>query len=103
MLKEQARIKYHSLSSEEKVKKSKYAKKWCNNLSDDKKATKRDYAKNRYHNMTDEEMQKYKEYQKNYQTLYWKKKKYELEYIKKEQGNFDKNAVLTPSKTNIES
>ena len=75
MLKEQARIKYHSLSSEEKVKKSKYAKKWCNNLSDDKKAIKRDYAKNRYHNMTDEEMQKYKEYQKNYQTLYWKKKK----------------------------
>ena len=103
MLKEQARIKYHSLSSEEKVKKSKYAKKWCNNLSDDKKAIKRDYAKNRYHNMTDEEMQKYKEYQKNYQTLYWKKKIYELENIKKEQGNFDKNAVLTPSKTNIES
>ena len=68
-----------------------------------KKTIKRDYAKNRYHNMTDEEMQKYKEYQKNYQTLYWKKKKYELENIKKEQGNFDKNAVLTPSKTNIES
>ena len=45
MLKEQARIKYHSLSSEEKVKKSKYAKKWCNNLSDDKKNYKKRLCK----------------------------------------------------------
>ena len=48
--------------------------------------------------MNDEEMQKYKEYQKNYQKMYREKKKQELENIKRGQGNFDKNAVLTPSK-----
>ena len=50
-------------------------------------------------NMNDEQMQKHKEYQKNYQKIYRAKEKQELEYIKKEQGDFDKNAVLTPSKT----
>ena len=48
--------------------------------------------------MTDEEMQNYKEYQKNYQKMYREKKKQELENIKSGQGNFDKNAVLIPSK-----
>ena len=49
--------------------------------------------------MSDEELQKHKEYQKNYQKIYRAKKKQELENIKKAQGNFDKNAVLTPPKT----
>ena len=56
-------------------------------------------AKNRYHNMNDEQMQKRKEYQKNYQKMYSAKKKQELENSKKEQGDFDKNAVLTLPKT----
>ena len=43
--------------------------------------------------------QKHKEYLKSYQKIYRAKKKQELENIKKEQGDFDKNAVLTPSKT----
>ena len=66
MIKEQARIKYRSLSSEEKDKKDEYGKNWYNNLPEDKKNVKREYAKNKYHNMTDEEMQKHKEYQENY-------------------------------------
>ena len=49
--------------------------------------------------MSDEELQKHKEYQKNYQKIYRAKKKQELENIKKAQGNFDKNAVLTPPTT----
>ena len=44
-------------------------------------------------------MQKHKEYQKNYQKMYRAKKKQELENSKKEKGDFDKNAVLTPPKT----
>ena len=103
LIKEQARIKYHSLSIEEKNKRSEYAKNWCNNLPSDKKNIKKEYGKNRYHNMTDEEIQKHKEYQKNYQKMYHEKKKQELENIKRGQGNFDKNAVVTPPKTKIES
>ena len=72
MIKEQARIKYHSLSPEEKNKKNEYAKNWYNNLPEDKSNVKREYAKNKY-NMTDEEMQKHKEYQESYQKLYRKK------------------------------
>ena len=49
--------------------------------------------------MNDEQMQKRKEYQKNYQKMYSAKKKQELENSKKEQGDFDKNAVLTLPKT----
>ena len=49
--------------------------------------------------MNDEQMQKHKEYQKNYQKMYHAKKKQELENSKKEQGDFDKNPVLTPPKT----
>ena len=49
--------------------------------------------------MNDEQMQKHKEYQQNYQKIYRAKKKKKLENIKKEQGDFDKNAVLTPPKT----
>ena len=49
--------------------------------------------------MNDEKMQKHKEYQKNYQKMYRPKKKQELENSKKEQGDFDKHAVLTPPKT----
>ena len=49
--------------------------------------------------MSDEELQKHKEYQKNYLKLYHAKQKQELENIKKTQGNFDKNAVLTPPAT----
>ena len=37
LIKEQARIKYHSLSIEEKNKRNEYAKNWYNNLLDDKK------------------------------------------------------------------
>ena len=50
-------------------------------------------------NMNDEQMQKHEQYQKDYQKMRRAKKKQELENIKKEQGDFDKNAVLTPSKT----
>ena len=48
--------------------------------------------------MNDEQMQKHKDYQKNYQKMYRGKKNQELENSKKEQGDFDKNAVLTLSK-----
>ena len=43
--------------------------------------------------------QKHKERQKIYQKMYHAEKKQELENSKKAQGNFDKNAVLTPPKT----
>ena len=79
MIKEQARIKYNSLSPEEKNKRSEYAKNWYNKLSEDKKDVKREYAKNRYYNMTDEQMQNHKEYQKIYQKMYCKKKKQQLQ------------------------
>ena len=49
--------------------------------------------------MSNEKLQKHKEYQKNYQKIYRKKKKQELQNNKKEQGNSDKNVVLTPPKT----
>ena len=68
-----------------------------------KKYIKRDYAKKTYYVMSDEEMQKHKEYQKNYQKMYIEKEKHDLQNIKKEQGNFNKNAVLTLPKTKIES
>ena len=55
--------------------------------------------KAKYHNMSDEERQKHKERQKIYHKMYRAKKKQELENIKKAQGNFDKNAVLTLPKT----
>ena len=90
LIKQQARIKYLSLSPEEKVKRSKYAKNWYNNLADDKKNIKREYGKKRYHNMTDEEKQKYKEYQKHYPKMYREKKTQELKNIKRPQGNFTK-------------
>ena len=99
VIKERARVKYHNLSFEEKDKRSEYAKNWYNNLSEDKKNIKREYGKSRYHNMNDEQMQKHKDYQKNYQKMYCEKKKQELQNIKKEQGNIDQNAVLTPPKT----
>ena len=49
--------------------------------------------------MNDEQMEKPKEYPKNYQKLCHAKKKQELENSNKEQGDFDKIAVLTPPKT----
>ena len=49
--------------------------------------------------MSDEERKKHKERQKIYQKMYRAKEKQELEDSKKAQGNFDKNAVLTPPKT----
>ena len=45
MIKEQARIKYNSLSPEEKNKRSEYAKNWYNKLPEDKKDVKREYVK----------------------------------------------------------
>ena len=45
--------------------------------------------------MLEEKKQKLKEYQK----MCREKKKQELQSIKKEQGNFDKNAVLTLPET----
>ena len=45
LIKEQARIKYLSLSIEEKNKRSEYAKNWCNNLPNDKKNIKKEYGK----------------------------------------------------------
>ena len=44
-------------------------------------------------------MKKHEEYQKYYQKMYRTKKKQELENSKNEQGDFDKNAVLTTPKT----
>ena len=49
--------------------------------------------------MNNEQMQKHKEYEKNYQQMYRAKKIQELENSKKEQADFNKNAVLTPPKT----
>ena len=92
-------IKEDNLSPEEKDKRSKYAKNWYNNLSEDKKNEKRAYGKNRYHNMSEHKKQELEEYQKLYQKMYRAKKKQELQSIKKEQGDFDKNAVLTPPET----
>ena len=94
-IKEQAKIKYHNLTREEKDKRSEYAKNWYNNLSEDKINEKRAYGKNRYHNMLEEKKQKLKEYQK----MYREKKKQELQSIKEEEDNFDKNAVLTIPET----
>ena len=98
-LKEQTKIRYPNKSIEEKEKSKEYYRNWYNNLDEDKKKQIRANAKNRYHNMNDEQMQKHKEYQKNYQKIYRAKKKQELENSKKEEDDFDKNAVLTPRKT----
>ena len=49
--------------------------------------------------MSTEQLQEHKEYQKNYQKIHHEKKKQELQNSKKEQGNFNKNAVLTPPNT----
>ena len=87
------------MSIEEKEKTKGYYRNCYNNLDEDKKKQIRADAKNRYHNMNDEQTQKHKEYQKNYQKRYRAKKKQELENSKKEQGYYDKNAVLTPPKT----
>ena len=54
-----------------------------------KKNMKRESCNNRYHTMSKEQRQKYKEYQKKYQKEYREK-------MKKEQGNINENAVLTP-------
>ena len=49
--------------------------------------------------MTDKELQKHKEYQKKLsRNIPWKEKT-RVPNSKKEQGNFDKNAVLAPPKT----
>ena len=49
--------------------------------------------------MSEHKKQELKEYQKVYQKMYHEKKKQELQSIKKGQGDFDKNAVLTPPET----
>ena len=49
--------------------------------------------------MSTEQFQEHKEQQKNYQKIYREKKKHELQNSKNKQGNFNKNAVLTPPKT----
>ena len=49
--------------------------------------------------MNNEQMQKHKKYQRNYQKIYRAKKKQELGNSKREQGDLDKNAVLTLPKT----
>ena len=54
-IKEQERVKYRSLSAEEKNKK-------------------REYVKNRCHNMFEEKKQRLKEYQKEYEKNYQQKK-----------------------------
>ena len=49
--------------------------------------------------MTDKELQKHKEYQKKLsKNIPWKEKT-RVPNSKKEQSNFDKNAVLAPPKT----
>ena len=47
LIKEQARIKYHSLSPEENKKINEYAKNWYINLPDNNKNIKKDCAKNK--------------------------------------------------------
>ena len=98
-LKEQAKTRYSNKSIEENENSKEYYRNWYSNLNEDKKNPIGGNSKNRYHNMNDEQMQKHKEYQKNYQKIYRAKKKQELENSKKEQGDFYKNAVLTPAKT----
>ena len=102
-IKEEARNRYHNVSPEEKQKKSEYSRTYYFNLPEYKqneiKAQINEKMKAKYHNMSDEERQKHKERQKIYHKMYRAKKKQELENIKKAQGNFDKNAVLTPPKT----
>ena len=97
-LKEQAKIRYSNKFIEKKEKSKEYYRNWCSNLDKYKQKQIRANAKNRY-NMNNEQMQKHKEYQKNYQKMYCAKKKQELENSRKEQGDFDKSAVLTPPKT----
>ena len=98
-LKEQAKIRYSNKSIEEKEKSKEYYRNWYSNLDEDRKNQIKANARNRYHNMNDEQMEKHKKYQKNYQKLCHAKKKQELENSKKEQGDFDKIAILTPPKT----
>ena len=98
-LKEQAKIRYSNKSIEEKEKSKEYYRNWYNNLDEDKKNQIRANVKNRHQNKNNEQMQKHKEYQKNYQKMYYVKKKQELKDSKEEQVDFDKNAVLTRSKT----
>ena len=50
-----------------------------------KKYIKREYGRNRYHSMPNQKMLKLKKYHEEYR-----------EKRKREQGNFDKNAVLNP-------
>ena len=102
-IKEEARNRYHNLSAEEKQKKSDYSINYYLNLPEykqkEKKAQINEKMKAKYHNMSDEEMKKHTEHQKIYQKMYRAKKKQELENIKKVQGDFEKNAVLTPPET----
>ena len=49
----------------------------------------REAGKDKYHTLSTEQRQSYKDYQKKYQ-------KECREKIKKERGNINKNAVLTP-------
>ena len=79
-LKERARIKYHSLSPEEKEKRNEHAKNRYHNLPEDKKMRKEHMVKT---NIITCPLNNYKN----------------IKNIKKEQGHFDKNAVLTPPKT----
>ena len=97
--KERARNRYNNLSPAEKQKRIEYSRNRYVNLPEDVKNKVREKARNKYHAMSYEVLQKHKEYQKNYQKIYRAKKKQELENIKKAQGNFDKNAGLTPPKT----
>ena len=53
--------------------------------------------------MSDEAKEKHKEYQKNYLKVYRDKKKQELQSVKKEQVQIDKNVVLNPPKTKLKS
>ena len=99
-IKEEARNRYHNLSTEEKRKKSDYSINCYLNLPEYKQKEKKtqinEKMKAKYHNMSDEEMKKHTEHQKIYQKMYRAKKKQELENIKKVQVDFEKNAVLTP-------
>ena len=81
--------KYSMLTAEDREKKNEYAKNWYNNLPDDKKNKIREAGKDKYHTLSTEQRQSYKDYQKKYQ-------KECREKIKKERGNINKNAVLTP-------
>ena len=73
-IKERARNRDNSLSSEKQQKRIDYSRNRYVNLPENLKNEIREKARNKYHDMSDEELKKYIEYQKNYQKKIVKRK-----------------------------